>query len=152
MSNKPTKLSNIQKLEILKIELCLLQSRFDKYDDLFFRNRQISVTITVAGIGAAITANKPLLLFILPLANIFFLFLELFNRLVFFRKIVERHELIRAVLNGKLSLDEFIVYDPFNDLQLKLPKRQNIIYLSYIETLSFYGTVIILPILIEKIL
>ncbi len=138
-------LNREEKLELLKVELPLIQSRFDKYDDLSSRGRNIAVTITVASIGAAFAYDESNILLLSTIANIAFLFLEWFNKHYFFNKLVERHEVVRAVLNGKIPLDDIVIYDPFNDFSQLPAERINCLPMLRMEMYIFYGVLIILP-------
>ena len=72
-------IDNEKKFEILKIELQLLQTRFDKYDNIFFINRNWAVTIIVALVGAFFTTGNenPNLLVLATIVGVFFWIVEL---------------------------------------------------------------------------
>ena len=54
-----TSIERHDRLQILLTEMELLQGRFDKYDDLIFRNREWVITVVVALLGAALTLSLP---------------------------------------------------------------------------------------------
>ena len=47
-----------ERFEILKIELSLIQTRFDKYDDMIFRGRNAFITLWLAAIGLSFTIKS----------------------------------------------------------------------------------------------
>jgi hypothetical protein len=53
-------ISENQKFEIIKMEMELIQTTIDKYDDLIFRNRNWFITLWIAAIGLAFTIGEPL--------------------------------------------------------------------------------------------
>src|SRR6266566_2050801 len=81
-------LTREERLEILKIEMSLLQTRFDKFDDLIFRMRGWLFTIVVTLLGGAISLRKVQLATLATGIPVLFYFLESFWRQDWFKYVV----------------------------------------------------------------
>ncbi len=94
-------IDNEKKFEILKIELQLLQTRFDKYDNIFFINRNWAVTIIVALVGAFFTTGNenPNLLVLATIVGVFFWIVELTWRTGYMDKYKFRYKYLCKMLN-----------------------------------------------------
>ena len=108
-------LNKDEKLEILKLEMGLLQSTLDKYDDLIYRNRNWFITLWAAMIGLSFTNNIYFLpLFGIGLALVYWL-LEGVLRYKSWYKNVNRYREIRDALNSKdFDINQISIYDLTN--------------------------------------
>src|SRR6266567_7591469 len=97
-------------LEILKVEMNLLQTRFDKFDDLIFRMRGWLFTIVATLLGGAISLKKVQLATLATGMPILFYLFESFWRLDWF-KYVLRYRHIRDALHTNKSIEDFAPYD-----------------------------------------
>jgi hypothetical protein len=140
-----------QRVKFAEIEIQMIQSRFDKFDTQFAGNRKLAVTMTAAAIAAASKLNPTIVLFSASGASLVLLGLEVFNRKVFFSRLVERHLLLRGWLNETERLHEMLIYDPFNDsgLQVPLEWRLERSGLFRFEMYVFYLLLAAAPILVR---
>jgi len=99
-----------ERFEILKTEMALLQTRFDKFDDLIFRMRGWLVTIVATLLGGAIGLKRVQLATLATGIPILFYFLESFWRQEWFKYVV-RYRHIRDALHNGESLEDFTLYD-----------------------------------------
>lgn len=105
----------ISKLELIKIEMPLLQSRFDKYDDLIYRNRNWFITLWVACMGLSFTAKSAILPFLGAGLSILYWVLEGFIRYNNWYKYVLRYRTLRDELNKKEpNIENLSVFDLTN--------------------------------------
>lgn len=142
-------LKNDQKLRFLEIEVGLVQSRFDKMDQQFQWNRKITVTIIFASAAASTALSIDAKAFLIASAIVpyAFLIIELFHRMTLFRKLVQRHIILRAALNDTSIIDKITIYDPFNDMDFKVKKRwgNEISIVYHIEMFLFYILLSLIP-------
>lgn len=103
-------LSHDERFEILKEEMALLQTRFDKFDDLIFRLRGWLITIIASLLGGAIGLKKIQLATLAVGIPILFYFLESFWRQDWL-KYVLRYRHIRDALRQGQPLESFTLYD-----------------------------------------
>ncbi|WP_429234976.1 hypothetical protein [Aeromonas salmonicida] len=103
------------KFELLKIELQLIQTTLDKYDDLIFRGRNFFITLWMSAIGLAFTIKSPTMIVTASmLAFIYWLF-EGLMRFKYWIKYVDRYRFLRNEINKKdFSVENISVYDLTN--------------------------------------
>ena len=104
-------LTRDERLDILKIEMTLLQGRFDKYDDLIFRNRAWTGAILVALVGAAVSVPKPHLLWLAFGIPFVFYIIEGMWRYQYWYKYVFRYRFLRDSLKEGTRIEEIALYD-----------------------------------------
>jgi hypothetical protein len=104
-----------QRFEILKIELSLIQSRFDKYDDLIFRGRNSFVTLWLACLGLSFTIRSVLVPWLAVALSVLYWFLEGMMRHQYWFKYVGRYRFLRDSLNKPgADISHISVYDLTN--------------------------------------
>lgn len=106
-----------QKFEILKIEMGLIQSTLDKYDDLIFRGRNFFVTLWLACIGLAFTIQSGFVPLLAVGLSILYWFFEGMMRYQYWFKYVDRYRFLRRALNpgaGHFDVEKISVYDLTN--------------------------------------
>lgn len=94
-----------QKFEILKVEMELIQSTLDKYDDLIFRGRNFFVTLWLACLGLSFTIKSVFVPLLAVGLAILYWFFEGMMRYQYWFKYVDRYRFLRKRLN--LSSDSF---------------------------------------------
>jgi len=99
-----------ERLEALEGEMALLQSRFDKFDDLIFRMRGWLVTIVAGLLGGAMTLKRPQITTLAAGIPILFYFLESSWRQNWFKYVV-RYRHIRDAFHSGDGLGEIALYD-----------------------------------------
>ncbi len=114
MNQPSNQLTSDQRVEIIKIEMTLLQSRFDKYDDAILRSRGWLVTIVTALLGTTLTLKTPDLAVLSCVITVLFYVLEISWRMAYWYKYVDRYRLIRDTLNKQQSIDSLPLYDLTN--------------------------------------
>lgn len=130
-----------ERLEILRSEMELLQSRFDKYDDLIFRNRGWMVTIIVALLGAAITLHQLDLATLAAAVALLFYLVEVVWRFNYWHKYVTRYRFIRDWLYNKRPIDDLWLYDLTHKYGLPVPWWKRLKECSVrFEVMFFYGS------------
>jgi hypothetical protein len=97
-------LSFEQRLKFAEIEIQLIQSRFDKFDQQFHGNRKLAVTLTAAALAASTALDRYVVLLAARGAVLILLGLEQFQRRTLFSGLVERHLLLPAALNDPSRL------------------------------------------------
>jgi len=102
-----------ERLEILKIEMTLLQSTFDKYDDLIFRNRNWFITLWAGAIGLAFTTDVREASILAAGVGLLYWCIEGTMRYQYWYKYVVRYRAVREWLNEPGS-DSISVYDLTN--------------------------------------
>lgn len=139
-----------QRLKFAEIEVGMIQSRFDKFDQQFQGNRKLAVTITAAALAASSALDRRIVLLAACGAALIFLGIEIFHRRTLFARLVERHLLLRAALNNPTMLLTLVVYDPFNDTSVEVPKkwRREKSRLFQYEMYIFYLTLAAIPVLV----
>ncbi len=104
-----------RRFEILKIELSLIQSRFDKYDDLIFRGRSLFVTLWLACLGLSFTIRSIVVPWLAVMLSVLYWFLEGTMRHQYWYKYVERYRFLRDAINRPgVDLSYMSVYDLTN--------------------------------------
>lgn len=108
-------ISENQKFEIIKMEMELIQTTIDKYDDLIFRNRNWFITIWIAAIGLAFTIGESLIFLFTIALSIFFWIIEGLMRYQYWYKYVIRYRTLRDIFNKeKSNINEVSLYDLTN--------------------------------------
>ena len=141
----------MNKEDFIKIELQLLQTRFDKYDDLIFRMRQWFLSIYAALFGITFTAKVAELLLIAACAAILYWLFEGMLRFQHWYKYVERHRRIREALNSNPpDIESLTIYDLTNKLDTEPKEKSSRVVGSFFspETLIFYLCMAILAIVV----
>jgi hypothetical protein len=163
MAMFPSKISTIQgvsmdklfdKMELIKIEMNLLQGRFDKYDDLIFRSRNWFMTLWIACVGLSFTSKSTILPFLAVALSILYYLLEGLLRFNYWYKYVIRYRVIRDELNkGSPDINRLSVYDLTNKYMEEIPGYSRF-KSSFIKTESilFYGGMAILGLLLGLLL
>lgn len=143
-------LSLEQRLKFAQAEIEIVQSRFDKFDQMFLGNRRLAVTITAAAFATSAALDQKVALFAASGVSVMLLFLEAFHRKNLFAKLVERHLILRAALNEPEALMRTVVYDPFNDMGVAVPEKwhQEKSFHFSLEMIIFYLVVIAIPIIL----
>lgn len=133
-------LTREERFPILKAEMELLQTRFDKFDDLIFRMRGWLVTIVVALLGGAIGLKTVQLATLATGISILFYFLESFWRQEWL-KYVMRYRHIRDALRSGQKLEDFTLYD-LTDKYGNPPGLRHRVWstLWSLEQFVFYGS------------
>ena len=104
-----------QRFEILKIELSLIQSRFDKYDDLIFRGRNLFVTLWLACLGLSFTIKSVVVPWLAVALSVLYWFLEGMMRHQYWFKYVDRYRFLRDWINKPgADISHISVYDLTN--------------------------------------
>jgi len=104
-----------EKFELLKLEMQLLQSTLDKYDDLIFRSRNFFITLWTGCIGLAFTIKSNEVVLLGSILAILYWLFEGMMRHQYWFKYVDRYRFLRDSLNSKVTLEFNIsVYDLTN--------------------------------------
>lgn len=148
-------LTKEEKLDILKLEMGLLQSTVDKYDDLIYRNRNWFITLWAAMIGLSF-ANKIyfLPLFGIGLAIVYWLLEGVFRYKSWYKN-VNRYREIRDAINSKeFDIDNISVYDLTNKYGKRKYKISEKISACFfrMEAMFLYLIMIVASILIYKVI
>lgn len=148
---EPSEFSGPERFELLKIELQILQTRFDKYNDLIWRNRNWMVTVTLGFVGwaiaqGALSATRPALLWVAAVVPLVFWFNEVTLRFAYMSKYVHRYRVVRDSLNGRGddSWQSLPVYDVTNSIQGRPLVRRITDSIVALEPFVFYAAVILL--------
>ncbi|HCT2506489.1 TPA: hypothetical protein OTR37_001808 [Aeromonas dhakensis] len=108
-------MTSSERFDVLKIELQLIQSTLDKYDDLIFRNRNFFITMWMASVGLAFTIKSVEMLYLASLLSILYWFLEGMMRFKYWIKYVGRYRYIRMKLNSDgFDINQIKIYDLTN--------------------------------------
>lgn len=106
-------LSREEKLEIIKIEISLLQSWFDKYDEIIFRARCLLATGFIAVLGFMINKNMFQLTKLLIGVDIFFYLFEILWLYRYWTRRTLRYQLIQYTLNKTPeNIIKIPIFDP----------------------------------------
>lgn len=140
-------LSQEQRVTLLKTEMSLVQSRFDKFDQMFHGNRRYAVTITAAAFATSAALDQKIVLFAASAVTLVLFCLEMFHRVTLFSGLVERHLLLRAALNDPAFMMKLVIYDPFNDMRERIPEKWKLekTHLFDYEAIAFYLLVAAVP-------
>ncbi|HEV2416414.1 MAG TPA: hypothetical protein VGX94_01285 [Terriglobia bacterium] len=103
-------ITRAERFEVLKLEISLLQSRFDKFDGLIFQMRGWLITIVAGLLGAAISLKNGQLTFLAAGAAILFYFLETLWRQNWFKYVI-RYRRIRDALHRGEGIRDLTPYD-----------------------------------------
>ncbi len=129
-----------QRFELLKVEMELLQSRFDKYDDLIFKTRNLLTVLMTALYSFGITQYEASLLALgVCLAPASWL-LEVVWRAEFWYQYVQRYRHIRNSLNEGSRAQSLALYDLSNHYGSKVTNIQKFrACASNLEPAIFYS-------------
>lgn len=108
-------LDDEQRLEILKLEMGLIQSTLDKYDDLIFRSRNWFITIWMGAIGLSFTIKSAELPLLAVFTAFLYWFIEGMMRYQYWYKYVTRYRALRDWVNSDQA-EAISVYDLTNSL------------------------------------
>jgi hypothetical protein len=135
-----SKLNREERLHLLEVEMQILQSRFDKYDNLIHQTRNWFNAILLALFGAALTTRHPYLIFVgMPIA-VFFYLLELIWRIEYWHQYVVRYRHIRDTLNISAAIESISVYDLTNHYGWKPTLSAKLLdCVKNVEMVFFYG-------------
>jgi hypothetical protein len=104
-----------QRFEILKIELSLIQSRFDKYDDMIFRGRNSFITLWLASLGLSFAIKSIVVPWFAVALSVLYWFLEGMVRHQYWFKYVNRYRFLRDYINKPgADISQISVYDLTN--------------------------------------
>lgn len=104
-----------QSLEIIKLEMGLIQSTLDKYDDLIFRNRNWFITLWMGTMGACFTIKEPLFPIFATLLAFLYWFTEGMMRHQYWYKYVLRYRCLRDSFNAdSTQISDISLYDLTN--------------------------------------
>lgn len=106
-------LTDNQRFELLKLEMGLLQTTLDKYDDLIFRNRSWFITLWMGTMALGLAKSQFLVLSSVFVAILFWS-LEGMMRQRHWYKYVKRYRTIRKYLNENHDQETLSVYDLTN--------------------------------------
>jgi hypothetical protein len=120
------KLDSTQRLEILKLEMQLIQSTLDKYDDLIFRNRNWFITIWTGAIGLSFTINSTAVPILAAFVAAIYWFIEGMMRHQYFYKYVVRYRVVREWVNDSKTEAEISIYDLTNHFGTQPPRWERI--------------------------
>lgn len=106
-----------QRFEILKVELSLIQSTLDKYDDLIFRSRNFFVTLWLACLGLSFTIKSVVVPLLAVVLSVLYWFLEGMMRHQYWFKYVDRYRFLRNSINKPgADISHISIYDLTNKL------------------------------------
>jgi hypothetical protein len=108
-------LNDDQRLAILKLEMGLVQTTLDKYDDLIFRSRNWFITIWMGAIGLSFTIRSADLPLLAVFAAFLYWFIEGMMRHQYWYKYVTRYRALREWVNSDNS-EAIAIYDLTNSL------------------------------------
>jgi hypothetical protein len=109
------KLDDAQRFDLLKLEMGLIQSTLDKYDDLIFRNRNWFITLWMGIVGLSFTINATQLPLLAIALSILYLAIEGMMRHQYWYKYVLRYRSLRDAMNDAgANLSELSLYDLTN--------------------------------------
>ncbi len=146
-------LTREERLQVLIAEMNLLQGRFDKYDDLFFRNRGWMVTIVVALLGSALTLEQMDLTILAAAVPAVFFLIEVIWRTAYWYKYVVRYRFIRDTLNQNKSIDSISIYDlthHYGDFPGVQDRLKSCVF--KLEPMVFFGGLAVAAIVVRQLL
>ncbi len=109
------KLDDAQRFDLLKLEMGLIQSTLDKYDDLIFRNRNWFITLWMGIVGLSFTINATELPLLAIALSILYLAIGGMMRHQYWYKYVLRYRSLRDAMNdADTDLSELSLYDLTN--------------------------------------
>ena len=107
-----------QKFELLKIEMGIIQSTLDKYDDLIFKNRNFFITLWLGCMGLSFSIKTEFILLLAVTLSILYWFFEGLMRHKYWYKYVDRYRYLRTNLNSPdFNINEISIYDSTNHYQ-----------------------------------
>lgn len=131
-----------QRLDLLKVEMQILQTIFNKYDDMMFRSRNWFITLWAATVGLSFTIRVPTVALSSAGLALLYWFFEGNIRSQHWYKYVVRYRVLRDALNNdEISLEKVSVYDLTNHLGTTKSSWWKRIWESYgrFEPLMVYG-------------
>jgi hypothetical protein len=137
-----SKISSDQRFEILKIEISLIQSTLDKYDDLIFRGRNSFITLWLAALGLSFTIKSEVVPLLVVVISAVYWLLEGMMRYQYWFKYVDRYRFLRDNINASDFLPSSIpVYDLTNHIRRVPPSRWSKFKACFLkrEPLFLYG-------------
>jgi hypothetical protein len=149
--------SRTEKLDFIKLEMTLLQTRFDKYDDLIWRGRNWMMTVTAAFIGWSVAqkddAIERELLFVAALVPILFWLSEFVIRVGYASRYVHRYRVVRDAVNSgdRESWLTLPIYDVSSSIEGR-PSLSSRVFdvLANPEPLLFYGLFVLIVFLTNR--
>ena len=144
-----------EKMELIKMEMNLLQGRFDKYDDLIFRSRNWFMTLWIACVGFTFSSKSIILPFLAAALSILYYLLEGMLRFAYWYKYVIRYRTIRDELNKKTpNVERLSVYDLTNKYMKEEIPRYSKLKSAFIkpESILFYSGMSTLALLLGILL
>ncbi len=112
------------RLDLLKVEMNLIQSIFDKYDDMMFKSRNWFVTLWAAAIGLRFSTRVIYLFLLAAVLSILYWVLESLIRHQHWYKYVVRYRAIRDALNQNPSgISTMSIYDLTHHVSGDAPSR-----------------------------
>ena len=149
--------NNIDRSEYLKLEIELLQTRFDKFDDFSFRNRNWFLTIWSGLITVTFIAKIEFLPYIAIIICFLYWSSEGLIRYKYWYRFVPKYRLIRDLLNtdsSDINSIDLLDLTCSNDQNIVKKYTKNKFRNSFfrIELVILYGGMIILSLLIGFII
>lgn len=136
-------LTQEQRLDLLKVEMQLLQTVFNKYDDMMFRSRNWFITLWAATIGFSFTIKTPVVALAASGLALLYWFFEGNIRSQHWYKYVVRYRVLREALNKEpFALEDLTLYDLTHHLGKEKPSWVLRNWESYgrFEPLVVYGS------------
>lgn len=127
------KLSKLEKFEVLKLEMGLIQSTLDKYDDLIFRNRNWFITLWTGAVGLGYTSKSVILPALAIILAVVYWVIEGTMRHQYWYKYVLRYRTIRDTLNVPKRNEDISVYDLTDHYKKGRVSQWNRIRHSYLK-------------------
>jgi len=131
-----------QRFEILKIELSLIQSRFDKYEDWIFRGRVSFITLWLACLGLSFTIKSLVVPWLAIGLSVLYWVLEGMVRHQYWFKYVGRYRFLRDTINEPgADISQISVYDLTNKFHRRSSRRWHEVKPSFLklEPTVLYG-------------
>ncbi len=112
------------RLDLLKVEMNLIQSVFNKYDDMMFKSRNWFVTLWAAAVGLAFSARINYLFLLAAALSILYWVLESLIRHQHWYKYVIRYRAVRDALNSHPpDISKLSLYDLTQHLDPNRPAK-----------------------------
>jgi len=116
--------TDVQRFELLKLEMELIQGVFDKYDAMIFKSRSWFVTLWMATLGLAFTIQLPVLMLMAGALALLYWVLEGLMRHQYWYKYVIRYRALRDAFNrGSPALKALSLYDLTNHYGTPKPPK-----------------------------
>jgi len=108
-------LNNQQRLDLLQMEMGLLQTTLDKYDDLIFRNRNWFITLWMGTLGLGFTIASSWFPLFAVFLSLLYWFIEGMMRYKYWYKYVLRYRTLREHINKQPpDIESLSIYDLTN--------------------------------------